>query len=414
METDKSQPSSSAPPRSDSLPILIVGAGISGLILAQYLRRSGIAYQIFERDASIAARAGGWGLTLHWALPALYELLPEDVKERLPETFVNKEAVKSGDKGRYQFFDLASGEALCSVPAAERIRVSRSRFRQLLTTGVDVQWSKPLQDVQYHDDSVTVRFEDGTSYQGSIVVACDGSRSRVRRSLYPSNYRNAPLPIQLLGATTRYSVDQATAVRALDPFFFQGTHSESNVYLYFSFLDSPFNFDDSPDGYLCQVVVSWSNDRGVDIPTGTTERIALMKSLTEDWAEPFRSLVHDLPDDADVVPINIEDWMQKQGTNEQPRAVLLGDSAHSMTMFRGEGANNAIVDVLDFTKRVDLQSISKSSSASIHESIRAYEKDMTARAGPSVENSRKACLDAHDFSIIKAGNSPLVARRVLK
>ncbi|KAH8426430.1 FAD-dependent oxidoreductase [Aspergillus melleus] len=403
-----------AAPRSEPLPILIIGAGISGLILAQYLRRSGIAYQIFERDASIGARAGGWGLTLHWALPALYELLPEDVKAQLPETFVNKEAVSNGDKGRYQFFDLATGEALCSVPAAERIRVSRSRFRQLLTSGVDVHWSKTLEDVQYHDDSVTVRFEDGTSYRGSIVVACDGSRSRVRKSLYPSNYRNAPLPIQLLGATTRYSVEQAAAVRALDPFFFQGTHSKSNVYLYFSFLDSPFNFDNSPDGYLCQVVVSWSDDRGIDIPAGTKERIALMKSLTGDWAEPFRSLVHDLPDDADVVPIKIEDWMQEQETNKQPRAVLLGDSAHSMTMFRGEGANNAIVDVLDFTKRVDLASISQSSSDSIRDSIKAYEKDMTARAGPSVENSRKACLDAHDFSIIKAGNSPLVARRVLK
>lgn len=141
MKPDKNQPTSSSAPssRSEPPPILIIGAGISGLILAQYLRRSGTAYQIFERDASIAARAGGWGLTLHWALPALYELLPEDVKARLPETFVNKEAARNGDKGRYQFFDLASGEALCSVPAAERIRVNRSRFRQLLTTGVDVQ-----------------------------------------------------------------------------------------------------------------------------------------------------------------------------------------------------------------------------------------------------------------------------------
>ncbi|KAK1141608.1 hypothetical protein N8T08_008872 [Aspergillus melleus] len=413
MKEERSQASSSTP-RSESPPILIIGAGISGLILAQYLRRSGIAYQIFERDASIGARAGGWGLTLHWALPALYELLPEDIKSRLPETFVNKEAVKNGDKGRYQFFDLATGEALCSVPAAERIRVSRSRFRQLLTSGVDVQWSKALEDVQYHDDSVTVRFEDGTSYRGSIVVACDGSRSRVRRTLYPLKYRNAPLPIQLLGATTRYSVEQAAAVRALDPFFFQGTHSESNVYLYFSFLDSPFNFDDSPDGYLCQVVVSWSDDKGIDIPAGTKERISMMKSLTGDWTEPFRSLVHDLPEDAEVVPIKVEDWMQVKGTKKQPRAVLLGDSAHTMTMFRGEGANNAIVDVLDFTKSVDLASISRSSSASIRASIIAYEKAMTARAGPSVENSRKACLDAHDFSIIKAGNSPLVARRVLK
>lgn len=140
MKPGKSQdPSGSAPSRSEPLSILIIGAGISGLILAQYLRRSGIAYQIFDRDASISARAGGWGLTLHWALPALDELLPDDIKAHIPETSVNKEAVKNGDKGRYQFFDLATGEAMCSVPAAERIRVSRPRFREVLASGVDVQ-----------------------------------------------------------------------------------------------------------------------------------------------------------------------------------------------------------------------------------------------------------------------------------
>lgn len=97
-----------------------------------------------------------------------------------------------------------------------------------------IQWSKTFQDISYHDDSVAVHFEDRTSCHGSIVIACDGSRSRVRKSLYPSSYLNHSLPVQLLGATTRYSVEQAAAVRDLDPYFFQGTHSESNVYLYFS------------------------------------------------------------------------------------------------------------------------------------------------------------------------------------
>lgn len=122
-----------------SLPIVIIGAGVSGLTLAQYLRKSNVPFQIFERDASISARNGGWGLTLHWGLAALRQLLPEDILSRLNETCVNKEAVSNGDTGRYQFLDLCSGSALCDVPAAERIRVSRTRLRRLLADGVDVQ-----------------------------------------------------------------------------------------------------------------------------------------------------------------------------------------------------------------------------------------------------------------------------------
>lgn len=123
----------------EQLPVLIIGAGINGLVLAQYLKTKGVPFQIFERDSAIDARSGGWGLTLHWALPALRQLLPEDIVAQLPETYVNKEAAARGDTGRYQFFDLKSGEALYNVPAAERIRVSRVRMRQLLTSGIEVQ-----------------------------------------------------------------------------------------------------------------------------------------------------------------------------------------------------------------------------------------------------------------------------------
>ena len=119
--------------------VLIVGAGISGLILAQYFRKTGVPFQVFERDDSLESRSGGWGLTLHWSLPALRDLLPQDLVEQLPAAYVNKQAVRDDDNGRYQFFDLSTGEAKYNVPAAERIRVSRYRLKKLLATGLEVQ-----------------------------------------------------------------------------------------------------------------------------------------------------------------------------------------------------------------------------------------------------------------------------------
>jgi hypothetical protein len=49
----------------------------------------------------------------------------------------------------------------------------------------------------------------------------------------------------------------------------------------------------------------------------------------------------------------------------------------------------------------------------LRSSITAFEKDMFARAEPSVLNSRQACMDAHDFEKILNG-SPLVSKRMLK
>ena len=122
-------------------PVLIVGAGISGLLLAQSLRKSGVAFRIFERDADLTTRGVGWGLTLHWCLPALRRLLPEDLVRRLPEAYVDRDAVARGEASTFPFYDLATGTLQQSshVPESHRIRVTRQRLRALLCTGLDIQ-----------------------------------------------------------------------------------------------------------------------------------------------------------------------------------------------------------------------------------------------------------------------------------
>lgn len=130
---------------SDPLPILIVGAGISGLTLAQYLRKANVPFRIFERDASMTSRTGGWGLTVHWALPALEELLPADIASRLRETSVNKEAARRGDPGRYRFFNLKTGDPKYESPPSQegRIRVLRTKLRALLATDINIEVGLP-------------------------------------------------------------------------------------------------------------------------------------------------------------------------------------------------------------------------------------------------------------------------------
>ena len=122
-------------------PVLIIGAGISGLLLAQHLSRNGIPFQVFERDADLTTRGVGWGLTLHWSLPALRALLPEKLFELLPESYVNRPAVEEGASSTFPFFDLSTGELKSSTPKApqsERIRVTREGLRRLLSTGIKI------------------------------------------------------------------------------------------------------------------------------------------------------------------------------------------------------------------------------------------------------------------------------------
>ena len=119
--------------------ILIIGAGITGLTLAQALKTQNVPFTIFERDAEPSSRGRGWGLTIHWALDTFLSLLPQHIIARLPETYVDPVAVEEGENGKFLLFDLITGEPKWQVPAARRMRVSRERLRALLMDGIDIK-----------------------------------------------------------------------------------------------------------------------------------------------------------------------------------------------------------------------------------------------------------------------------------
>lgn len=48
-----------------ALKVLIVGAGIGGLSLAQVLKNKGIAFEIFDRDESETSRRQGYAIGIN-------------------------------------------------------------------------------------------------------------------------------------------------------------------------------------------------------------------------------------------------------------------------------------------------------------------------------------------------------------
>lgn len=59
-----------------------------------------------------------------------------------------------------------------------------------------------------------------------------------------------------------------------------------------------------------------------------------MKELVQGWANPFHDAVMNIPADAEIKPIALEDFVPKTGMwdNRGGRVTLMGDAAHTMTM----------------------------------------------------------------------------------
>ncbi|KAH6703947.1 hypothetical protein VDGD_03539 [Verticillium dahliae] len=404
-------------------PVLIIGAGISGLLLAQHLLHRSVPFRIFDRDADFTTRGVGWGLTLHWSLPAIRTLLPDKLVQRLPETYVDREAVERGETSRFPLYDLATAKLEAATPPAteaQRIRVTRERLRQLIAEDIPIEWSRAFSSFEEQGERVIVKFDDGSEATGRIVVGCDGSTSRVRRAVFPEQYKGYHLPIRVLGFTAKYTAQEIAPMKTLDPFFLQATSSQDNNFMYFSILDAPGNTPQSNKAnsvsmYTGQVVVSWpyqpgfqSRDSPLDFPENEDAKRALIGSFAQSWAEPFRSIAMGVAASAEVKQLELQDYVPGEGLRSAGRVVLMGDAFHAMTMYRGEGANHAVLDVLDFSEKVS--PCLEAGEGNLRAVLDAYEDGVVKRVRPAVLAARRACLDAHEWTRITP-TSPLLTRR---
>ena len=175
--------------------VIIIGAGLGGLVLAQSLRHSSVAFELFERDSSPWDRPQGYRLHLEGdALNAAREVLSPDVHRVLELTAqrtapftslldthldVLKRIPTEDGSERSVWPDTAEQNVHCNV--------DRATLRQLLLAGLDgiCHYGKHLERYETSAHGVKAFFSDGTSAEGDVLVGADGVRSAVRKQRAP-------------------------------------------------------------------------------------------------------------------------------------------------------------------------------------------------------------------------------------
>ncbi|KAI1131776.1 putative monooxygenase [Nemania abortiva] len=381
--------------------VLIAGAGLSGLTLAQMLRKEGISYEIFERDESESARAQGWAIALHGPLLAdLRASMPEDIG---PIDQTNHLIPLDHLPAQLAFYDVNKPEMRVGVnddESGQILRANRQRLRDWLHKFIPVQYSKRVVRVDDGGEEIVVHFEDGSSASGDILVGAEGTRSVIRKHILQGQDVLKPLPMgSLVGEMELTGADFAHQLElGHSAYIVMGDEKDHCS------MSAALN-KVSPDGKTgyYYFILHWVDEQAAlstdDKPFWTVnasceELAAFAKERTKLYPDYLRVLPDRVPVERYRRPGIVLQGVELE-TNQLPagRITLMGDAAHSMTPFRGEAGVCALTDALNLGRTITDIRAKSTKDGDFENLMAAYRDDMLKRAAKSIRVSNSVLGD---------------------
>lgn len=401
------------PTTSAHLHVVIIGAGLGGLCLAQGLKKNGISCAVYEKDAAASSRSQGYRIRIdQGGCSALRSCLPASryaLFERtcaVPDDGMNMlDAQLQALPGQW-IDNWSDGHE--SLPD---LKADRHTMRRVLLDGLreDVHFSRQFLHYDERDDGkVVAHFVNGVSVVADVLVAADGIHSAVATLRFPQ------LRPRDTGTVCIYGKTPATAIATqLPPFLRSGTNVVTAPGLA-AVIDAMYfdagafcAGDTPPDDYLYWALVgerarfglaSASELRHADVAQ-------CIARATVNWAPPLQSLLRQTdPRMRTLVPIRIAPVAEAWQTT---RVTALGDAIHAMSPAGGLGANTALSDAAMLTHTLT-EAHAELATANMHDGVTAavalYESLLRARSFAALHASQRS--NAQLLGALAADASP--------
>jgi 2-polyprenyl-6-methoxyphenol hydroxylase-like FAD-dependent oxidoreductase len=351
--------------------VTIVGGGLGGLTLARVLHTRGIGSTVYELDASPAARDQGGTLDLHEesGQRALAEAgLGAQFREIARE---EGEALRILDKHGVVRFEETAEESGGGRPEVDRGALKRILVDSL-PAGV-VRWGTKVTAVA----PGALTLGSGEVVETGLLVGADGTWSKVRPLLsdaVPAYSGLSFAELHLSDVDTRHP-----AVAAL-----VGTGSM------FALSDGKGLIAQRNGGGRIRVYAAVRGEAGDAVaglvdpgdPAGSRDRLL---EVFADFDAGLRALVAD--SDGPVVPRPIHALPVGHRWARVPGVTLLGDAAHVMSPFAGEGANLAMLDATELA-------LALADHDDVESALTAYEAALFPRAEEAARDSAENLVDS--------------------
>jgi salicylate hydroxylase len=370
--------------------VAIIGGGLAGLALAAACRHRGIRHTVYERDAHFHDRSQGYGLTMQQASKALEGFGILKLSQGITSTkhlVHTPDGLIVGQWGLRHWGRSSNKEA----PRRQNVHIARQALRQELLEVAqpeNIQWNHRLLEYTEQEDHVELTFQIGKEIvqrKADLLVGADGIRSHVRQlligdELTPLRYLDC---IVILGITQPLTLDSGL----LDgETVFQTADGTTRIYA------MPYS---SGGTYMWQLSFPLEKDEAAQLSQqGAAALKQKAMELCSTWHDPIPQLLQSTPEDlVSGYPVYDRALLTPSDLSTSQRVTLIGDAAHPMSPFKGQGANQALLDALQLARCLYKQT-----------PLAQFEQDMLKRSAVKVHASAQAAQFLHSPVAIQEGN----------
>jgi 2-polyprenyl-6-methoxyphenol hydroxylase-like FAD-dependent oxidoreductase len=364
--------------------IAIVGGGPGGLTLARLLQMSGAAVKVYERDINKNARMQGATLDLHEE-SGLKALQAAGLMEAFKANYrPGAEKVRVIDKHAQIIFD----DDLNPPGEISRPEIDRGPLQQILLDSLQpgtVVWNSHFDALSSQNGSWKLEFKNGGDALADIVIAADGANSKIRPYITPIKPFYSGITV-VEGAV--YHSETASP----------NIHKLLNGGKIFALGDEKTLIVSSKgDGSLvfytsCKTDEHWSRKIGIDF-SDKAQVFAWFKTEYSSWDSVWLELFENANPQFVARPLYC--MPLDQTWESLPNLTMLGDAAHLMPPFAGEGVNMAMLDALELSK-----CLTGADFTDVQTAIAAYEKQMRKRAAGAAKESLESSDALHSTNAI--------------
>lgn len=383
--------------------IAIIGAGIGGVALAVACEHRGIPYTLYEKDQHFNARSQGYGLTLQQASKALksfgIQQLPKGIVSTRHVVHTPDGAIV-GEWGMRKWLENTDH----NKPKHTNIHIARQELRNAFLNQLlqpkNICWNHQLIDIQHNKLLFKVN-DDIIEKNADLIIGADGIRSAVRNYIlkneYPLRYLKCMVilgicPLEQLQNIQSALLDGATV--------FQTANGQDRIYV--------MPFDENT--VMWQLSFPIEEENAITINQQGAIALKELAITKTQWHSPIPQIISKTPVQLiSGYPVYDRILLDPASMKHAGNISLIGDAAHPMSPFKGQGANQALLDALLLANTItkNCSPLSDWQNKGIRSVVlNEFEQEMIARSASKVKLSNEAANFLHTDIVLQQSNEP--------